>query len=411
MRPLILIALLCVACGQSPSPNPPETHEKLAPGPWRFTLDLGEVELPIETEISLTAAGKFALHIENAGEVITADSGRISKDSLFITMPVFDSEFRARIESPFLIVGEWINHTKENYSIPFVAEQGKTFRFSPARDTTRLPNRYKVVFSPNSDNPYDAILRLQRDEEGYSGTFMTETGDYRYLEGNVINNRLYLSTFDGSHAFYFAADIHDDQLTDGVFISGTHFETDWHATADTTFTLTDPTQLTSLKPGLDTIDFALPNPEGDTVSWTDLDLEDKVVVIEITGSWCPNCMDANRALNELSENYKAKDIRILPITFERSDDLEEALPSIRRMQKATGMEESFLFGGRASKENVERALPMIDDFMSYPTLIFVGKDRRVARIFTGFYGPGTGQPYRDFMSDTRLLLDSLVAVE
>jgi len=37
------------------------------------------------------------------------------------------------------------------------------------------------------------------------GTFLTPVGDYRYLEGNIMNDKLYLSTFDGNHAFLFIA--------------------------------------------------------------------------------------------------------------------------------------------------------------------------------------------------------------
>ncbi len=40
-----------------------------------------------------------------------------------------------------------------------------------------------------------------------TGTFLTTTGDYRYLQGSVSGNKLYLSTFDGGHAFIFIARI------------------------------------------------------------------------------------------------------------------------------------------------------------------------------------------------------------
>ena len=409
---LFLIIIALTACSGQTDQNKPLPHDKLAPGPWRFTLDLNGTELPFQTMLNLTGSGRFSLEIENAGERILAKDGRVVGDSIYIYMPTFNSEFRGRVESPFLLAGYWYNHNKGAYRIPFVADQGKTFRFSPTRDTTNIPRRYKVVFSPKKDNSFDAILELYRDStDKLTGTFLTETGDYRFLEGNIIQNRLYLSTFDGSHAYYFSAVIGDNKLTQGIFKSGIHYETSWQGVADTVFTLTDPTALTSLKYGMDTIDFRLPNQSGDTVSWSDLNLKDKVVIVEITGSWCPNCMDANRALSDLLKGYDKNVVTVLPITFEITDDLERALPSINRMQAATGMGNSFLFGGKANRENVERALPMLDQFMSYPTLIFVGKDRRVARIFTGFYGPGTGSHYDEFMTDSKSLLDSLVAAK
>src|SRR5690606_10382841 len=118
-------------------------------------------------------------------------------------------------------------------------------------------------------------------------------------------------------------------------------------------------------------------------------------------SWCPNCMDANRALEELTADYPEEEVEILHINFELYDDLQRALPGIERMRKATGVSRGdFLFGGKATRENVARALPGLEGFRSYPTLIFIGKDRSVARIHTGFYGQGTGEHHERFLEDT-----------
>jgi hypothetical protein len=55
-----------------------------------------------------------------------------------------------------------------------------------------------------------------------NGTFLTETGDYRYLEGMMHNGKLYLSCFDGSHAFLFIAENNGTEITKGDFYSGLH---------------------------------------------------------------------------------------------------------------------------------------------------------------------------------------------
>ena len=56
-----------------------------------------------------------------------------------------------------------------------------------------------------------------------TGTFLTETGDYRYLEGVVDGDSLKLSCFDGSHAFLFHAALDQDSFR-GRFWSGTHWD-------------------------------------------------------------------------------------------------------------------------------------------------------------------------------------------
>ena len=41
--------------------------------------------------------------------------------------------------------------------------------------------------------------------DSVAGTFLTETGDHRFLAGQVRGAEMYLSTFDGAHAFLYKA--------------------------------------------------------------------------------------------------------------------------------------------------------------------------------------------------------------
>ena len=66
-------------------------------------------------------------------------------------------------------------------------------------------------------------------------------------------------------------------------------------------------------------------------------------------------------------------------------------------------------GGKASKKVAEEKFPMLSSVSSFPTLIFIGKDREVKEVYTGFYGPGTGTFYDDFMTSKEELLAKLVS--
>lgn len=410
MRYFGLLLIILAACGEPPQNEEVELkHEKLAPGPWRFTLDLNGTELPFQAEVRLTGYGEFDVEIRNAQERLVAEDGKIVGDSIFFTMPLFDSEFRGHVESPHLITGYWYNYTRDDYRIPFVAEHGKEYRFSPRGDDVDIPNRYKITVLPPNADPYTAVLLVNKDSSNtYTGTVMRETGDYRFLEGAVIQNKLYLSMFNGNQAYYFSAEIADDALVNGEYLSGNHYRATWEGVVDSTYFPPDPTKMARLKDGVERIDFSLPNQNGEVMTWEDMNYDGKVVVIEITGSWCPNCLDAKRAIHRLFEEFDADEVAFLPINFEISDSLSRVLPSILRMQRATGGEMPFLFGGKATRENVETALPMLEGFRAYPTLIFVDKQGKVARIYTGFYGPGTGAHYDNFMRDTHELLKRLV---
>lgn len=386
----------------------PETDISIRNGDWRFSLQLENHELPFNVKFENIGTQNAIAVICNGNEELTSTFFNISENNIRIVLPVFDSELIGTIESENLITGYWLNNSRKNYKIPFVAEYGKTFRFSPSQSEQKLPSKYHVIFEPDTPDKWDAILILNQDSAKTTGTFLTETGDYRYLEGNIINNKLYLSTFDGSHAFLFQADIKGDSLINGQFISGKHYSAQWSGKADTEFQLRRPQELTYLKEGYHHFDFNLPNQDGDTVTWDDMNLNNKVVVVDIMGSWCPNCMDANIALKELTADYTPEDLVVLPIAFETTNNLEEAKARVFKMQDDLGIDNRFLFGGFVSKQKAALAFPMLNHVMSYPTLIFIGKDREIKQIYTGFYGPGTGKYHEEFMLNTSKLLEKMV---
>ena len=177
-------------------------------------------ELPFTALIEEGTDPGSGLEIYNAEETLSVSLDRVSGDTLFYKMPVYHSELALRRESPELITGHWADHDRKEYRIPLVAERGKDFRFTPTKSTTDLSSRYKVQFG-TQDGGYDAILLLTNDQGRLFGTFLTETGDYRYLEGNIMNGKVNLSTFDGSHAWLFEADINGDSLKKGIVTTQT----------------------------------------------------------------------------------------------------------------------------------------------------------------------------------------------
>ncbi len=388
----------------TPSPSPLDT------GLWRATLNLNGTDLPFNLEFTQDN-GQLSAAVINQNERLEIETLSVSQDSIILELPYFPSVIKAHIDSPSLISGVWINHSKENYRVPFTAESNKAFRFTSTNSSIAIKNRYHVIFDEKSTEPWNAVLEIENNEGHIFATFLTETGDYRYLEGNLMNDGIYLSTFDGSHAFLFSADISGDSLINGKFLSGTHYETTWIGSKNNTFELQSPEKLTYLKENYEYFDFRLPNQNGDTVTWKDLSLDNKVVIVDIMGSWCPNCMDASKALHELSKPF-GDDIHILPIAFEATEDLALARTRISKMNKDLGIDNhQFLFGGKANKSRAAETFPMLNHIMSFPTLIFIDKDRNVRQIYTGFYGPGTGSHYNDFMKQTEALLKEMVSKE
>lgn len=138
---------------------------------------------------------------------------------------------------------------------------------------------------------YNAVGIFEQDGDKLSGTFLTPTGDYRYLDGHIDDNTLQLSAFDGEHAFFlFKAEL-TEKDQQGIFRSGRSKSEKWTAQRDFTASLPDANSLTYLKEGYDRLEFNFPDPEGNTVSLSDPRYQAKVVIVHLFGSWCPNCMD------------------------------------------------------------------------------------------------------------------------
>lgn len=382
---------------------------KINEGPWLMELQLNSDKLPVNLNID-KSGNLYQFHFLNGREKIMVDDIRRVRDSLYFKMPVFDSEFALAIQNPSLISGVWINNYKSaDYKIPVQISHEVTERFKDATSQKEkiLGEKYRIIFSPKSEKPGPAIGLFEEVNGRVYGTFATETGDYRHLEGILRNDSLLLSTFDGSHAFLFKARVYDDSLS-GVFYSGTHWEENWLGKKDSSAKLRDPDSLTFLKPGFHNIDFSFPNLEGKQVSLSDKAFKDKVLIIQIMGSWCPNCLDETRYLSSLYEKYNPDGLEVIALAFERSRTKEKALENLMRLKEKTQLPYTLLLAGSKREESAEKALPMLNHIMSYPTAIFLDRSGEIRKIHTGFYGPGTGEYYQEFTEKTEKFIQQLL---
>jgi thiol-disulfide isomerase/thioredoxin len=157
------------------------------------------------------------------------------------------------------------------------------------------------------------------------------------------------------------------------------------------------------------VDFHLPDLDGATVSPNDARFKGKVLMVQIMGSWCPNCVDETKLLNEVHRTYSGRGLEVIAVAFEKYTDHEKATNGLRRFREALGVEYPIVYGGMASKENASEKLPFLDHIMSYPTCIFVDRNGMVRRIRTGFYGPGTGEHFDNYRRNLHAFVESLLA--
>ena len=366
---------------------------------WHFTVDIGNEKLPFHAEI-LEENQTIQFYAINSNERIRADEFEVRGDSVFIRLPIFNTALIGKIEDG-IISGSFFDYSRRNhYQLPFTTSQDSQTRFSTtASPSIDVTGKWKIAFSPETENEYPAIGVFEQHGNRAFGTFLTKTGDYRYLEGNVSGDSLMLSCFDGSHVFLFKAKISGDRI-EGKFWSGSHWQENWVGVRDEEFELPDPASLTFIKSDYSKLDFSFQNLEGKTVSLNDETFRNKVVIVQIMGSWCPNCMDETAYLVSLHNKFHKQGLEVVSLAFEKSDNPETNVKSLNRLKEHFNIPYEILLAGKASKTEAAKKLPMLNHVLSFPTSIFIDKKGTVRKIHTGFSGPGTGEYYKEFVEET-----------
>jgi thiol-disulfide isomerase/thioredoxin len=375
----------------------------------RSTPEAAPVYLPFLFDLAIDTNG-MRMVVLNGEESILVDDIVHRDDSLFIRMPLFDSEFKGRLLNDSTYVGHWYNYLKgTDYRIPFVANAGVRERVTMATEPVAdISGNWECHFAGGTPDAYPALGIFRAENGRVTGTFCTETGDYRFLDGAFSGDSLRLSAFDGSHAFLFTAELRNDSLV-GLFHSGIHSIEPWWGVRNNAFQLSDPDSLTHLKEGYDMVEFSFPSIDGTEVSTADDRFKGRVMMVQVMGSWCPNCMDETILLDEMYSLYHDKGLDVIALAFERNPDPIRAVEGLRAYRDRLHVHYDILYAGTSSKETASARLPFLDRIMSYPTCIFIDRSGKVRRVRTGFYGPGTGEHYENYKRNLRAFLEELLA--
>lgn len=396
---IVLLALFTIACNQ-------QQTFTVKDGVWLATLDLGSGNsLPFNI-----IASNGTLTISNAAEQIVVDEITIKGDSISIQPPSFEGVFKGVFKSATVIQGVFSKPSLDR-NVPFKMEFGVQERFKKTTATVRVDGVWETVFSPdNTTESYIAKGVFKQEGNKVTGTFETTTGDYRYLEGVVSADSLYLSTFDSAHAFLFKAKITGDSFN-GVFYSGNHWQEPFTGKRNASYQLPDALSLTYLKDGYDKLSFSFPDKNGDMISLQDARFKEKVVIVQLMGSWCPNCLDETKFYVEQLKNPDFKDVQVIALAFETAPTAQGAFKAIARMSKKSGVNYPILLAqyGGVDKNDAALKLPALNHVLSYPTSIYIDKKGVVRRVHTGFDGPATGSKHDRFKASFASFLTLLTS--
>ncbi len=398
-----LIAVFCflLSCKK-------DVQAVLQQGIWRGSMEVQEGHrLPFNFSLQKNESG-YVMEVFNAQEVLTIDEITMVNDSIYIKMPVFEG-YIAGTFTENGIDGSFIKESLDRV-VPFSAAFGDSTRFYlNNKPNTDVSGIWETEFSKGTEDAYIAKGIFKQEDGKVTGTFRTTTGDYRYLEGVLDGDSLKLSTFDGAHVFMFLAKVSDSTLH-GTFYSGNHYKEPFEGIRNESYELPDADSLTFIKEGYDQLTFSFPDAEGNIISIEDPKYQNKVTIVQIMGTWCPNCLDESKFLVQYLKNNPHPDLEVLALAFEYAKTDSLAWKGISRLKDRIGVSYPVLLAqvGTSNKKTANDKLPMLNHILSYPTTIFIDKKGQVRKIHTGFNGPATGEKYEEFKNEFDAFVSGLL---
>ncbi|HUZ57258.1 MAG TPA: TlpA disulfide reductase family protein [Hanamia sp.] len=401
-----IVALLSVSWKEGPV--------KLKNGYWRATIqrtDGHQIVFNFETKDSL---GKKIIYVINGKDHLLVDSIKIVNDSVFIQMPFFESGFRAKITEKGNLEGTWVKYYGYRIlTLPFRAEYGTKERFKiSAPPLSNISGKWETEFT-EKNKIFMMPAEFKQEGSYITGTFLDPTGDTRFLQGVVSGDSLKLSTFDGANAYLFTARIdNENKISGGKFYSGAKGIEDWTAVKNANATATEGFGETKLKPNAGKLNFSFrDSKDGHLISINDKRFKGKVVVIQILGSWCPNCMDETRFLSAYYNKNHNRGIAIIGLAYERTTNFENSQEALRPFMKRLHVQYPVLITGVAVSDPLltQKTLPQLEEINAFPTMIFVDKKGNIKKIDSGFSGPATGEQYIKFKKEFNETINHLLA--
>lgn len=371
---LVLLIILVLGCSRAE----PEAYLGVLESPGG----------PILFQFYMDADLEYA-YVVNVRDTLHFSAISTESDSIILSFQNFDSHLKASLKPDGIMNGRWYKTASEGstQSLPFRAEPG--FMPKQATKNLRFDGEWRAEFE-DEDGSFPATGVFKFTSGNLRGTFLTETGDYRFLEGFANADTLILSTFDGAHAFFFRATLNDNGQLNGKFWSSDHYVATWSAVKGES-ELRDPSSITKVLGNPPGLSFQFPDTKGNLV--TEKQFKGRPVLLYVFGSWCPNCADEARMLRGLWEEYKETGLKVVGVAFEYTGDFKRDAEMVERYRDRFDIPWTLLIGGISDKNEAASKLPFVQEIVSFPTSFFADQDHIIQFTHTGFMGPGTGTYY------------------
>ena len=393
----------------------PLAQSQALAGMWEGTVTYGGLDIPFRIDISGAGANVKGAFL-NGDQRVTSTGGSFGRGSLVLNFDMYAEKLRATLQDGQLqgtIEGKWGPGPPS--SLPFRAKPFVAHVDAPSNSATSsipsIAGLWEIeVKSPKGESAWRFIV--QQADARVSAAILRVDGDTGALTGSYQDGKFVLTHFSGERPYVLeAAPQQDGSLLITLHDYNGKRELPAYRPADARSKglpePTDPGQHTKMANASEPFAFSFPDVDGHPVSNLDARFRGKVVLVNITGSWCPNCHDEAPFLAEMYRKYRDRGLEIVALDFEEAEQIKE-LTRLRAFIKHYGIEYTVLVGGDPG--DVNKKIPQLVNLNSWPTTVFIGRDGLVKAIHAGFASPASGEFNGALKDEFAARIETLLAV-
>jgi thiol-disulfide isomerase/thioredoxin len=383
----------------------PLTIAQSLAGLWDATVKVGALDVPFRFEIS-GSGSKTVGSFFNGDAKFTSSSGTYSNGVLTINWDYTASRLEATVQDG-VIEGKYFRSGRDAKTV----YRFQARRFAPSPLTTEdVPSIAGLWVIPTDSEKGESAWRFIVRQSGpeVTAAILRIDGDTGALQGVYKEGKFILSHFSGARPSVFIV----KPLPDGTLDILQNGQTKLTATRSAEAKAkglpepTDPSKHTSVKDPTRPFTFAFNDINGKPVANDDARFRGKVVLINITGSWCPNCHDEAPFLAALYRKYHSQGLEIVALSFEEADQLQDPV-RLRAFIKKYGIEYTVLVGGEPSEARDK--LTQAVNWNSWPTTFFIGRDGLVRGAHAGFPSSASGELFTKAKEEFEAKVERLLA--
>lgn len=396
-KSLIVLSLMLITI------NIIASTDKISAGPWRFVLQTNHADIPFLIDFKYKGENLVGV-LHNGKESINLNSITLTEGEISIPLQNYELSLQLTPKDKETLVGNLIRHNKNPIvKTPVIGVHGIKERFTALKNapTIDITGKWSLVMKDEKDQSSPGIGIFTQKDGRFTGSILTQTGDYRYLEGYVSENNFEAASFDGVYNYVFKGNLKDGKMQAGLLSNST---TKITGQLDAKAELPDAYKQTEIKE----LKFIFPDLKGQSVTLNHPKFKNKPVIVQIYGSWCPNCIDEMNFLIPWYEKNNKRGVEIVALAFERSLSIEEATRQLLKVQKKLNVPYVILQAGSTAEDKPSDKLPGLTNFISFPTTIFLNKKHEVVKVHAGFNGPSTGEYFEKWKVEFNQTIDALV---